>query len=64
MLHQLQYIKSPFYVKSCYFFILDRRQSEELDSDALEAVKKLWWNDVLSKVTIFGLRLLLDRLST
>jgi hypothetical protein len=45
-------------IKSCYFFILDRRQLEELDSDALEAVKKLWKNP------IFGLRLLLDRLST
>ncbi|CAJ2673745.1 unnamed protein product [Trifolium pratense] len=35
-----------------------------LNSNVLTAIKKLWKNDVQSKVNVFGWRLLLDRLPT
>jgi hypothetical protein len=53
-----------FSVKSCYSFLLDSRQSEAIEADVLEAIKKLWRNDLPSKVLVFGWRLLLDRLPT
>jgi hypothetical protein len=53
-----------FSVKSCYSFLLDSRQSEALDAAVLDEVKKLWRNDLPSKVLVFGWRLLLDRLPT
>jgi hypothetical protein len=53
-----------FSVKSCYSLLLDQRQIEGVEPDRLEAIKKLWKNDVPSKVLIFAWRLLLDRLPT
>ncbi|KAK2410047.1 hypothetical protein QL285_045438 [Trifolium repens] len=53
-----------FSVKPCYSFLLDSRQPEAIDADVLEAIKKLWRNDLPSKVLVFGWRLLLDRLPT
>jgi hypothetical protein len=53
-----------FSVKSCYSILLDQRQVDAVDSDRLEALKKLWRNDVPSKVLVFAWRLLIDRLPT
>ncbi|MCI36007.1 hypothetical protein A2U01_0057229, partial [Trifolium medium] len=36
----------------------------ELDPNVLVAIRKLWRNDVPSKITVFGWRLLLERLPT
>jgi hypothetical protein len=53
-----------FSVKSCYTLLLDKRQFVALDLEVLENLKKLWKNDVPSKVSVFGWRLLLERLPT
>jgi hypothetical protein len=53
-----------FSVKSCYSILLDQRQVDVVDSDRLEALKKLWRNDVPSKVLVFAWGLLIDRLPT
>ncbi|CAJ2637710.1 unnamed protein product [Trifolium pratense] len=53
-----------FSVKSCYNWLLEQCQIEELSSNVLIAIKKLWRNDVPSKVNFFGWRLLLERLPT
>jgi hypothetical protein len=41
-----------------------KRRVEALDANVMAAIKKLWWNDVPSKVSIFGSRLSLERLPT
>jgi hypothetical protein len=53
-----------FSVKSCYNLLLDLRQSVVLEQEVLEAIIKLWKNDVPSKIKVFGWRLLLQRLPT
>jgi hypothetical protein len=40
------------------------RQVEVLESNLLDAIKKLWKTDIQSKVNVFGWRLLLNRLPT
>jgi hypothetical protein len=44
-----------FFVKSCYNLLLDNRQFVALDLKVLENLKKLWKNDVPSKVLVFWL---------
>ncbi|CAJ2658352.1 unnamed protein product [Trifolium pratense] len=53
-----------FSVKSCYNFLVQFVTVENLNPSMLEAVKKLWKNDVPSKVNVFGWRLLLEKLPT
>ncbi|GAU29260.1 hypothetical protein TSUD_392100 [Trifolium subterraneum] len=53
-----------FSVKSCYDWLIDHKQHEELNFNVLSAIKQLWKNDVPSKVLVFGWRFLLDRLPT
>jgi hypothetical protein len=49
-----------FYVQSCYSSLL--RNAEILYTNILNLLKDPWHNDALSKVHVFGWRLLLDRL--
>jgi hypothetical protein len=51
-------------VDSTYKFLQQRIVEEELCPNVIRALQKLWKNDVPSKVSIFGWRLLLDRLPT
>ncbi|GAU45706.1 hypothetical protein TSUD_86820 [Trifolium subterraneum] len=53
-----------FSVKSCYNWLLDYRHDEMLNSTVVDALKQLWKNDVPTKVSVFGWRLLLDKLPT
>ncbi|MCH79472.1 putative non-LTR retroelement reverse transcriptase [Trifolium medium] len=53
-----------FSVKSCYNILLANRQGVDLDPDMLNAIRKLWLNDIPSKVAVFGWRLLQERLPT
>jgi hypothetical protein len=53
-----------FSVKSCCSFLLDKCQPVVLDLEVMEVLKKLWKNDLPSKVLVFGWRLLLQRLPT
>jgi hypothetical protein len=53
-----------FSVKSCYSLLLQFKQIDPLDENVLLAINKLWGNDVSSKISIFGWRLLLQRLPT
>jgi hypothetical protein len=53
-----------FSVKSCYSLLLQHRQVEPLDDNVLVAINKSWGNDVPSKISFFGWRLLLQRLPT
>ncbi|GAU25336.1 hypothetical protein TSUD_375990 [Trifolium subterraneum] len=53
-----------FTVKSCYDWLLQYRQDEELNGNVLAAIKQLWKNEVPTKVSIFGWRIILDRLPT
>jgi hypothetical protein len=53
-----------FTVHSTYSFLLDRVVEEAIDDEILRVIQKLWLNDVMYKVSIFGWRLLLAKLST
>ncbi|MCH80186.1 LINE-1 reverse transcriptase like, partial [Trifolium medium] len=53
-----------FTVKSAYMVLQNRYEMNNLDPNVLVAVKRLWLNNVPSKVSIFGWRLLLERLPT
>ncbi|CAJ2658481.1 unnamed protein product [Trifolium pratense] len=53
-----------FTVKSCYSLLLQYSNTVVLESNVLDAIQKLWKNDVPSKVNIFGWRLLLEKLPT
>ncbi|CAJ2653429.1 unnamed protein product [Trifolium pratense] len=53
-----------FTVKSCYSLLLQYSNTVVLESNVLDAIQKLWKNDVSSKVNIFGWRLLLEKLHT
>ncbi|PNX64230.1 heat shock protein, partial [Trifolium pratense] len=53
-----------FSVNSCYNLLLQSCNTIVLDSNVAIAVKKLWKNDVPSKVNVFGWRLLLEKLPT
>ncbi|KAK2399883.1 hypothetical protein QL285_049634 [Trifolium repens] len=44
-----------FLVKNCYKLLQQIGSAEDFSSTLLEAFKKLWKNDVPSKVSIFGL---------
>jgi hypothetical protein len=53
-----------FTVKSTYVHLLNKSGSEQLGPILEQALKKLWCANVPSKVSIFGWRLLLDKLPT
>ncbi|PNX69565.1 ribonuclease H, partial [Trifolium pratense] len=53
-----------FSVKSAYIFLHSRSAPIHLASDLTYALRKLWKNDVPSKVGVFGWRLLLEKLPT
>ncbi|CAJ2672826.1 unnamed protein product [Trifolium pratense] len=53
-----------FSVKSAYIFLHSRLAPIHLASDLTYALRKLWKNDVPSKVGVFGWRLLLEKLPT
>ncbi|GAU49718.1 hypothetical protein TSUD_272780 [Trifolium subterraneum] len=53
-----------FSVKSAYAAMQDRSTLPELESNTLWALKRLWRNNVRSKVIIFGWRMLLHKLPT
>ncbi|CAJ2647994.1 unnamed protein product [Trifolium pratense] len=53
-----------FSVKSAYIFLHSRLAPIHLASDLIYALRKLWKNDVPSKVGVFGWRLLLEKLPT
>jgi hypothetical protein len=53
-----------FTVKSAYSSLQERNELPTLDDDKLSALKKLWKNNIPSKVSIFGWRLLLEKLPT
>jgi hypothetical protein len=51
-----------FSVKSCYISLLQGRNAVIVEPNVLGAIQKLWKNDVPSKVSVFGWRLLLQKL--
>ncbi|CAJ2641645.1 unnamed protein product [Trifolium pratense] len=53
-----------FSVQSTYVFLLSRVVTLAIDENVVEALNQLWTNDMPSKVSIFGWRLLLSRLPT
>ncbi|PNX54946.1 ribonuclease H, partial [Trifolium pratense] len=53
-----------FTVKSAYVQLPNRCALEEIDSFTANVLKSLWKNNVPSKVSIFGWRLLLEKLPT
>ncbi|CAJ2643768.1 unnamed protein product [Trifolium pratense] len=53
-----------FSVHSTYVFLLSRVVTLAIDENVVEALNQLWTNDMPSKVSIFGWRLLLSRLPT
>jgi hypothetical protein len=53
-----------FTVKSVYEWLLYLSVVDPLDDDTTASLKKLWKNNVPSKVSIFGWRLLLEKLPT
>ncbi|GAU13879.1 hypothetical protein TSUD_262060 [Trifolium subterraneum] len=53
-----------FSVKSVYTVLQNGLVMTEFDSNTLSALKRLWKNNVPSKISIFGWRLLLDKLPT
>jgi hypothetical protein len=53
-----------FTVKTAYNSLLHRLDVPELDTAMVHALKLLWINNVPSKVSIFGWRLLLEKLPT
>jgi hypothetical protein len=53
-----------FPVKSAYQMLQNKPDTAELDPITITTLKKLWSSNVLSKTSIFGWRLLLDKLPT
>jgi hypothetical protein len=53
-----------FSVKSTYISLLNRLEMDALDSDTTLALKKLWSTNMPSKASIFGWRMMLDKLPT
>ncbi|KAK2361243.1 hypothetical protein QL285_086417 [Trifolium repens] len=53
-----------FLVNSSYTFLQNRFEMDDIDTDDERALKKLWLNDVPSEVSIFGWRLLSEKLPT
>ncbi|CAJ2628180.1 unnamed protein product [Trifolium pratense] len=53
-----------FSVKSCYDFLAQNGSTETINSRLLEAIQMMWNNNVPSKVSVFGWRLLLEKLPT
>ncbi|CAJ2655981.1 unnamed protein product [Trifolium pratense] len=53
-----------FSVNSTYEFLHSREVVVAIDENVVKALQQLWLNDVPSKVSIFGWRLLLSRLPT
>ncbi|XP_045831494.1 uncharacterized protein LOC123922866 [Trifolium pratense] len=53
-----------FSVHSTYVFLLSRVVTLAIEENVVEALNQLWTNDLPSKVSIFGWRLLLSRLPT
>jgi hypothetical protein len=53
-----------FSVKSTYISLLNRLEMDALDSNTTLALKKLWSTNVPSKASVFGWRMMLDKLPT
>jgi hypothetical protein len=53
-----------FSVKSTYISLLNRLEMDALNSDTTLALKKLWSTNMPSKASIFGWRMMLDKLPT
>jgi hypothetical protein len=53
-----------FSVKTAYKALLNGQTSPVVDANSTVIFKQLWWNNVPSKVSIFGWRLLLGKLLT
>ncbi|XP_045802541.1 uncharacterized protein LOC123896163 [Trifolium pratense] len=53
-----------FSVRSTYMVLQDKRVGTTLDTNTVAALKRLWKNNVPSKVSVFGWRLLLEKLPT
>ncbi|CAJ2644735.1 unnamed protein product [Trifolium pratense] len=53
-----------FSVRSTYMVLQDKRVGTTLDTNTVAALKRLWKNNVPSKVSLFGWRLLLEKLPT
>jgi hypothetical protein len=53
---------SLFTIRSCYSMLIESHVGKALDANVLVAIKKLWRNDVPSKIHVFGWCLLLERL--
>ncbi|CAJ2645290.1 unnamed protein product [Trifolium pratense] len=53
-----------FTVKSCYKMLLQDDNCDAISAESLVAIRKLWKNDLPSKVGVFGWRLLLEKLPT
>ncbi|XP_045798020.1 uncharacterized protein LOC123892259 [Trifolium pratense] len=53
-----------FSVRSTYMVLQDKRVDTTLDTNTMAALKRLWKNNVPSKVSVFGWRLLLEKLPT
>ncbi|PNX92795.1 ribonuclease H, partial [Trifolium pratense] len=57
-------VSGQFSVRSTYQFLQQGTMMEDFCPNTIAALKKLWKNDLPSKVSIFGWRLLLDKLPT
>jgi hypothetical protein len=55
---------SKFSVNSAYLGLLNRSVTDSLDATMVISLKKLWKNNVPSKISIFSWRLLLEKLPT
>jgi hypothetical protein len=53
-----------FSVRSAYLGLLNRTVMDDLVAVKINALKRLWKNNVPSKISIFGWRLLLEKLPT
>ncbi|XP_045791248.1 uncharacterized protein LOC123885955 [Trifolium pratense] len=53
-----------FSVRSTYMVLQDKRVGTTLDTNTVAVLKRLWKNNVPSKVSVFGWRLLLEKLPT
>ncbi|GAU38890.1 hypothetical protein TSUD_67530 [Trifolium subterraneum] len=62
--HWIPDASGRFSVSSTYRFLQQRSTVEEICPNIIGALKKLWKNDLPLKVTIFGWRLLLDKIPT
>ncbi|MCI28702.1 putative ribonuclease H protein [Trifolium medium] len=53
-----------FSVKSAFMYLQNMFMMDDINTSTVTALHKLWSNNVPSKVSIFGWRLLLEKLPT